>query len=472
MLGYIACEKHASESGRRYYIASVDKRVSVHELQSGIVLKVGEVADMIVDKGVVSSAAIIEEDEAQEYIAKLQESVVSEAKAQLNPKPYVRGIDALDRTTAKMWKHIATAALVLIRKLMLGAPVVVRFHNDADGSSGAYCIYRAMESLMKKLGSNHEGSVSWIMHTGVSYSANDASYDTLLVNNYTSVEKPLLMIIDFGTSTDSNNGIRQAENAFDIIWLDHHPIVEGFEGTRLKNYMNPWLFGSDSNYTAGFLASMLGRSFSEINLPVMEDASFIGDYSEYATAGKQAVDTAMILDLLTSDTRIGSGSFHNRISPKEIGNIFKNHEKMEELLGYANNKLGEALDAGLDAMRRHKAGNGDVFVLDFEKVKSEESKYPLPGRYASKLLDRLREIYGPNTVVIVHVGAYISIRLGKELGERIDLLATISDIKSRYENLVEGGGGHRCAASIKLRDKDAKSTVLKELAATFKSALA
>lgn len=469
MLSLIACVKHRSTSGSRYYVVSLEDKLVVRELKSSIVLKVGEVADIVVNStGEIESAAIIEGVDAEKYVEKVKKAVVVAAKGLVKEKPYKKGIEQLDKITLKMWKKLEGCAILLLTKLMLGAPIVIRFHNDADGSSGAYSLYKSVESLNGKH-MQYDGNLSWIMHPGVFYYASDASYDELVANNYASIEKPLLVIIDFGTSPDSNGGIRALEGKFDILWLDHHPLIEEFEGTKLEHYVNPWQYGGDSNYTAGYLTSVFAKTFSKVNTELFENASFVGDYSEYAQVEKESVDIAMILDLLTSDTRIGSGSFSNKISPNEIENILNDKVRRAELLSYAQTKLNDILDAGLDAVKRYKTDGGEIYVLDFEKVRNEESKYPLPGRYASKLLDRVKEIYGPNVIVVVHVGAYISIRITKEIGDKIRLLDVISEIKNKYGSIVEGGGGHKCAGSIKLSDKNEKNTVLRELVSILKA---
>lgn len=472
MLGLISCVKNRPNGESRYCVVSSDDGLQAGELESKVVLRHGEVAEILLgSNGSIESAAIVDKGEAERHTKEILSRVAAASRSTLKKNHYRKGIEKLDSLTARMWPKLCECSALFVRKLILGAPIVVRFHNDADGSSGACSLYRGIGKLTKELGLGHGGNISWVMHPGVSYSSADASYDTLIANGYSSMEKPLLLIIDFGTSLDSNAGIRDLDDRFDIIWLDHHPLADGFVGKELANYVNPWLFGGDSNYTAGFLASAFSRTFSEPENGSYEDASFIGDYSEYADPGRKGQEIATILDLLTSDTRIGSGSFSNKLAPYEIENILKDKGKVDELLSYANTRLNEILDLGLTSLRKHKADDVEIHVLDYGRVRSDETKYPLPGRYASKLLERISEIYGGKNIVIVHVGAYISIRIEKELGERVRILEIINELKSEYGNLIDAGGGHRCAASIKLYDKSSKGTVLKELVSMIKESL-
>ena len=57
------------------------------------------------------------------------------------------------------------------------------------------------------------------------------------------------------------------------------------------------------------------------------------------------------------------------------------------------------------------------------------------------------------TLLVVGVGAYLLMRSDKELCGSFDLLETIDEMKRRYPSAIESGGGHRCAGTIKLRDK-------------------
>ena len=119
----------------------------------------------------------------------------------------------------------------LVRKARLRVPILVRFHNDVDGLSGAYALHNALLQTRKRGGTvDYEPNVTWRMHGGVTYNREDATTDIMTCNNFESAEKPLLIILDFGTSLDSNPGIELIRERFDVIWLDHHPIMEKFEG--------------------------------------------------------------------------------------------------------------------------------------------------------------------------------------------------------------------------------------------------
>lgn len=450
MKGIITCVKHSEAQGNVYFLAGKERRFRCAEIREKLLLSAG---DALGDDG----KSLLDGEDAEKCRRSTYSALEAEISERMSSKMYKKGIET-DNVTASLWPKLEAASKLFLRKLMLGIPIIIRFHNDADGSGGAYALYIGIKELAKK--SEFTPNTIWIMNKGVSYSRYDAENDILTANNYTSVEKPLLVIIDFGTSVDSNPGIDAIRGKFDVVWLDHHPLQKGFEGFKLEHYVNPWSFGGDSNYTAGFLASAFAKTFSNADAGEFENASFIGDYSIYADPEGRGADASTIFDLVTSDLTIAFGANKSNVTPQEFESIFNNKEKKAELLSYANVRLNEVLDNGIKSLKRYNAKGFEIFLLDFEDVRSEESKYPLPGRFASKLLSRINSSGGKRAMVIVHVGAYLLMRLDKGLCNEMSLLDIIEDVKAKYGDAVEGGGGHRCAGAIKLRDKENKKSVI------------
>ncbi|EQD59922.1 hypothetical protein B1B_07985, partial [mine drainage metagenome] len=80
------------------------------------------------------------------------------------------------------------------------------------------------------------------------------------------------------------------------------------------------------------------------------------------------------------------GNAKSNVTPQEIESVLNNRARFEELLHYANMRLSEALDSSMKSMKSYQSGSCSIYVLDFEDIRSEDSKYPLPGRFSSKLL--------------------------------------------------------------------------------------
>ena len=255
MDGIVSCVKHSQAQGDRYTIAWCGGGFESAICEDKISLIAGDVVGISADGIDLSEHR---EKYREEIYAALDKTIARESMNRL----YVKGIEGLDKVTAKLWDKLHCASLLFMRKLLLGIPIIIRFHNDADGSSGACCVYMGIKDLAKRV--KFSSNIVWVMNKGVSYSVAEAQSDILTANNYTSIEKPLLMIIDFGTAIESNSGIAALGEKFDVIWLDHHPVVRGFEGTRIEHYINPWSYAGDSNYTAGLLASAFSKNFGVV----------------------------------------------------------------------------------------------------------------------------------------------------------------------------------------------------------------
>ena len=137
-------------------------------------------------------------DSKEELSKALLEAVDSASEGIQRSNPYSIGIRDVDEATERMWPKLEHAAKLFLRKLFFSAPIIIRFHNDADGSSGACSLYKSIDLLYEKIGAIN--NPYWIMHKGISYRKEDAESDTLFFNAYSSYEKPLLVMVDFGTS--------------------------------------------------------------------------------------------------------------------------------------------------------------------------------------------------------------------------------------------------------------------------------
>ncbi len=464
MRGVVSCVKHGGSPEENVYSVVDADSGSCRTFKSTIVLKEGELAEFEPEDGIIRTAAI----SFDEKIAKgVVDGAGASAKRHVKNKPYKHGQKGLDDATTKMWPKLSAAARLFIRKLLLGVPIMIRFHNDADGSSGAYAVYKALEELGAKTGIGAAGNISWKMHRSVAYASDDASGDYMLSNGYASIEKPLLLIIDFGTSVESNSGIDVVSKRFDIIWLDHHPLEKGFGGFSLEHYINPWQYGGDSNYTAGFLACTFARTFSGVDVSDLAEASFIGDYSEYSRPTESGRKLSMLLDLLTSDTSIVTGARDSNLSPEGINSVVIDGKRTEELLDYAKNKLDEAIAAALRSVKMQKAGSARIFIVDFKDVRDDTSRYPLPGRFASKLLDKVAELNPEPCVVVLHFNRFVSVRVDKKIADKTNLLGAIREMKDAYTN-VDSGGGHMSAGTIKLSNDENRNEIIRHFVNTMK----
>lgn len=457
MEGIVTCIKYGPNASFYYVAITGPQKIELIELKSRQNMSLGEIIN-------TDSMGIRNGKESRYYKNLLESRIDTLLDEAICSKPYSAGIKGIDEATARMWIKLCDASRLFLKKILTGAPIVVRFHNDADGSTGACCIYNGVLEFAKgNRTSIEKQNIIWMMHKGVLYSEFDAESDILIINNFSSIERPLLVLIDFGTSEGSNKGLERAKSVFDMIWLDHHPISGEFLGTALRHYINPWLHGSGSGYTAGFLASAFSKTFSEADNRDLENASLIGDYSEYADLSIRGKEVSAVLDLITSDVRTLGKTLTDNITPAEIYTILNSKAKFNEMLAYASMRMTETLDLAIRSVRVYQTEGANIHLSDFESSRNAESKYPLPGRFSSKLLDRVQELSGKPCIVVLHKGVYVSIRIGKKISDRIDIHGIIKNLAESYPDDIESGGGHANAASIKLTNEENKKKILRDL---------
>ncbi|MEM3227804.1 MAG: hypothetical protein QXK65_02570 [Candidatus Micrarchaeaceae archaeon] len=381
------------------------------------------------------------------------------------------GIKRLDDVLDNMSEQIFAAGKRIIRNVASGAPIVIRFHNDGDGSSGAIALFRAISAIL----GDAQGkaiNISYRINKSIAYSSSSLWSDKLFFNSFESIEKPLVVIIDFGTTEESYGAIASAIG-IDFIWVDHHPIPQDFPVSSLPLYINPWQYRGDSNETAGaiacVLAATLGKQPQEALSRTQELAliSMVSDHSEFAPSGQLTAEKALVLDHITSK-RLRYGDMQEpALSPRSMSEVLSDDAKWKEVFKKARAQLDEALKAGIKHAKHYKSVRGFRIVeLDFGHVSALDYEI-LPGRYSSKLHDEVSAVLNEDVVLIVHYANSISIRLGKKLSKSINILDIINRMKESKQYLLNGGG-HMEAASIKVEEghlEDALDALFTELGA-------
>ena len=415
--------------------------------------------DTYVHDGKVPIAAVDEDEmrsELGKVLARMKLDKPETERAQLGPDR-----EDIYRIDAAMEDRLAEAAKAFASALFSGAPISVRFHNDGDGSSGAIALHRALEHLGKKAGCEFP-NVHWRMQRGISYSEDDLGYDRAVLSRHESVLKPLMVMIDFGTSGESNSAMEHAAGLADFVWLDHHPVVEEFRKDLAGLYINPWDFGGDSNYTAGMLAARFAEVLSGTGMRLLKEVSMISDVSKYADKSyHDAQKIATVLDFITGSRKYshaGSG-----MSPGELRRLINDGERLSGLFSEISEIVSGSIASGAKYSKSYRSKAGiRIRVLDFDKVLAENPDTLLPGRYSSRLHESLFDSGGPGGVTIVSFGSYISIRVSKILSEKIALPRIIAELSEEFEGEVSGGG-HNEASSVKVNDHDMIDDVVRSL---------
>ena len=395
------------------------------------------------------------QSELEKVLSRMKLDRSKAGRAKLGP-----GRDDIYRLDSAMDEKLSEAAGKFAAALFSGAPISVRFHNDGDGSSGAIALHRAVEQLGKKAGCEFS-NVYWRMQRSISYSDDDLGYDRTILGRHESLLRPLIVMIDFGTTGDSNSAMEHGSSIADFIWLDHHPIVAEFRKELAGIYINPWDFGGDSNYTAGMLAARFAEILSGTDMRLMKEVSMISDVSKYADKSYQdAQKIATVLDFITGSRRY---SHQGSMAPSEMRRLINDGERLSGLFSEISEIVSDSITSGAKYAKSYRSKTGlYARVLDFDKVLAENPDTLLPGRYSSRLHESLFDSGGPGGVTIVSFGSYISIRVSKNLSEKIALPRIIAELSEEFGGEV-GGGGHNEASSVKVNDRSMIDEVVKSL---------
>jgi RecJ-like exonuclease len=344
------------------------------------------------------------------------------------------------KPAAPMAGDLGRAAERIVRAFVSGAPMIVRFHGDGDGVAGAIALYRALNAVVAS-GLSCERQVSWQLNKDVVYSREAFYSDRLLFNSFSSAERPLLVMIDFGTHIDSNEAAAMAEKACDVIWIDHHTIPDKFIPGKGCLYINPFGYGSDSRLSAGLISSMIGQIIGAECTDLME-AALISDHSACADyANAQARKAALVADYMIGRRESDSSSL------RKIDAVLADRAKLEESYAKVGGMLDEAIGAGAGVAKRCRSSDGiDVYVIDFRRVR--DGDYPPMGRFASEMQYHLEILTQKPAITAVYYGNYISIRVSKAISKRVGLIKIIERIGEESSGAVSGGG-HMEAASIR-----------------------
>ncbi len=448
MEGIVTSIRH-SQSGLNFYsvLCADDTRIVGGECELKFNLyDVIEVEDVKGNAdGVCSfSARFLEAGNRKKYEKYLKDTG-SVSRVQSKPQPI--GIEKFDEFMGSVSDTLKNSANRLMASIISGSPVVVRYHNDGDGASGAIGLFRAVTGIQSKLFSC-KANVIWKANKGVSYSSSSHWSDLLMFNAYESAEKPLVVIVDFGTTKESENAITNSKGV-EYIWLDHHPVPAGFPTSPIAFYINPWLHGYDSNVTAGAMACVFSSMLHPVDAKELSYISLISDHSDYAPEDKKLREKALVLDYITSKKFRDEDSAPSSLHPKSMDSVMRDESKIDEIFRSASEQLDEAIKVGVKNAKRYSSLSGvRVVVLDFEHVSMLDYGI-LPGRYSTKLHDEVSKFIEGDVVLIVYYASNISVRMDKKVSGKIDILKIIEKLGEEHDYVVNGGG-HKEAASIRV----------------------
>jgi len=333
--------------------------------------------------------------------------------------------DGVSRRLAPKFRELADR----LRKAREGNRfVLLRFHHDADGISGAFALSEAL-----RFSAHQQNSAA--------YSVKDAIRD---LSNISHEDDPLVILLDFGMNAQSMEGLKLLRAAgVELILIDHHPPSR--DAAAIADFfITPWEFsdGLDvSCYVAGYLAAEIAREMGA-DCEAYAKIACAGDKSTILETGDRERKSALVLDYLAANSGFGNNL-------RFYKNVLSNRELFDSMFMQADEKIEEAADKAMKAMKERLVREIAVYSIDLEKV-VVKGEFPNRSKVATRVFERLKR---DAPLVVLGVGERTVIMrvndAGCTKGIRADLIA--KNILETMPDFAESGGGHGKAGAIRVK---------------------
>ncbi|MBD3390079.1 hypothetical protein GF415_03960 [Candidatus Micrarchaeota archaeon] len=335
---------------------------------------------------------------------------------------------ASGETMEKLKERIHGCARKLLTAKKTGRFCLLRFHNDADGISGALALTKIIDAYASQQNS-------------ATYSVFDAMRD---INTLQGENHPLAIILDFGCGEDSREGLELLKaSGAEVMVIDHHPNT-GKAEEKTDVFLNPWAVNdseSASSYTAGYLAVEVARACGEFGAEPLAPVACAGDKSTIIEISEKDVEKALVIDYMAT-----YAGFKNKL--EFYKKALDNQDLYSSVLIQAKEALEKITEDVKAGMKKRLDGPVSVYTIDTERIKSRE----FPGK--GKITTRCFELVGESpTVVLGFWNRGLSFRINDgavQNGVRADRIIEI--LKKEMGDFVFGGGGHARAASMRVRE--------------------
>jgi len=343
-----------------------------------------------------------------------------------------------DGMTEKLAPKIKRLAALLSEAKAKNRFILLRFHHDADGISGAF----ALMGVLRFQPYQQNAAV---------YSVKDAIRD---LSNIQHEDKPLVILLDFGMNQESEEGLGLLRaGGAEVIVIDHHPPSASAMG-RADFFLTPWEFSGDesaSRYVAGYLAAEVARACGS-DAKAYAKIACAGDKSGILELDDEDRKKALVLDYLAAHSGFGNNLRFYR-------NVLSNPELFDSMFRQADEKINEAADKAMRAMKERKQGDVSVYLVGLEKV-VRKGEFPNRSKVTTRVFDRLKE-NTPGPLVVLGIGERtIIMRLDQAAADRglgADKLA--KKMLETMRDFTESGGGHAKAGAIRVKEGFANAVV-------------
>ncbi|MEW6723130.1 MAG: DHH family phosphoesterase [Candidatus Micrarchaeota archaeon] len=428
--------------GRREYVVTDGKLE--HEVRSDESMPQGACVSIegeaAVGAIIAKKTAVLEGEADKKAFARVRENV--RASAAFSDLPRLIS----DDITRKMWPSLRGAALEILLAKKAGRSVMLRFHGDADGISGAFAITSVL-------------SCKAFQQNSAIYSVKDALRDMAAIGQES---RPMVLLVDFGSADACAEGLALlAAAGIDYLVIDHHP----YNAKGNARIVNPYAIGENaSGYTAGYLACEIAAAcgLDAEKAGELARVGCAGDKSGLFGSGPEDAEAAMVLDFLASHVSFGNNlDFYKK--------VMENRELFSSIARQADESIAEAAAKAEARMRKSEAGGVLVAVFSLEGI-VKKGEWPSSSKVTTRVFDRLRAAAPEKPLMCVgHTEKMLIMRLNDaavEMGLSANGIA--EKLKKSMADFIEGGGGHDRAGAIRAKKgfvKDVLGQLLAEAGA-------
>jgi len=347
-----------------------------------------------------------------------------------------------------------------IRKAIFeNQPILIRHHNDSDGINSGLALEQSCKGLMEEVGINPDYNLYRSPSKAPFYEVTDVFKDITLAKRLTEnhgQKKPLFLVLDNGSTPEDSFGFKSLSSlGYEAIVIDHHNPVILKDGKTsvcpyLSYHLNPYIFGLDSQTSAGMLCYEMGRMIYEKYenkispaVAAISDRCVIPETDEYIK--NSGIDKETL-------TRIGTAIDFVAYQMKfDAGKgLFEELFTNKQMVDMINEKVQEGADTQLQSTLpylRTQEINGIIFShIDLEKY-TLRFTYPTPGKVTGMIHDKVA--LSKESVPVLTAG-YVSdmiiIRATKPI---LPVQEIISRLQKELPEANVDGGGHEMAGTIK-----------------------
>ncbi len=374
-------------------------------------------------------------------------------------EPAGRSLSVSSGGIDKAYSHIIKAAKRLRLAALEGQPVIIRHHADADGIASAVAIEKALRLFMEKHNKKVRFSLlrfsSKLPYYDISDMLRDVSFSQRVLNASGS-KKPLVLLLDNGSTQDDLLALKALNSlGYEAMVIDHHNPGEIRESRTqvcpfLCAHINPYLYGLDSNITAGMLSYETARLIHErFDSPALPAVSALGDKSESAAAPEYIKNSGLDKEELQRIVlAVDYLAYHLRHDSGEniFLDILENKKFQEVIYSEASSCFDSALGKSLPNRVSRSIGEVILSTVDLGSY-SAKGSYPPAGRLLGRIHEKnLAENPGRK---IITAGALTDMLIIRESEIIIEINGLVQDLKKEFPDAVIEGGGHENAGTIK-----------------------